>query len=545
MEPEQFIEKWRANTRNEAAASKEHFLDLCALLDVPTPNSDATGATYAFEKGAKKAAGGPGWADVWRRGCFGWEYKSRGGDLEAAHDQLLRYAGALENPPLLISSDMDRIVVRTNWTNAVTERHDFSLTDLRNPLVRVRLAECWTDPDHWRPATTRQALTERAAAEFAELARRLRARGHDPQTVAHFVNRLVFCLFADDVALLPAGVLKDLLAESRRRPADFAVLAKMLFGAMAERDGRIGFKPIQWFDGGLFDDDAALPLAADDIGLLERAAALDWAQIDPSILGTLFERGLDPDKRSQLGAHYTDREKIEKLVDPVIRRPLLEEWQAVKAAIEAAQAKEAAAKKRKPRNGAAPPAGTTEFRAFLDRLRAFRVLDPACGSGNFLYVALRTLKDLEHQAMVEAEVLGLQPEFRQVGPEAVLGIEINPYAAELARVSVWIGHIQWARQHGLPPPPTRCCASWTPLRAATRCLRMAARSPNGRRWMRSSAIRRSWAASGCATCWATSTARSCFLRMPDMFRPRRIWSATGWRARRIRLPAGRRTGPGW
>ncbi|MFZ6762164.1 type IIL restriction-modification enzyme MmeI [Pseudoroseomonas sp. WGS1072] len=182
MTPDAFIAKWQANTRNEAAASKEHFLDLCALLGVPTPNSDATGTTYAFEKGVKKAAGGGGWADVWKRGCFGWEYKSRGGDLEKAHDQLLRYAGALENPPLLISSDMDRIIVRTNWTNAVSDRRDFGLEDLRDPTVRVLLKACWTDPDRWRPATTRQALTEQAAGEFAELARRLRARGHAGMT---------------------------------------------------------------------------------------------------------------------------------------------------------------------------------------------------------------------------------------------------------------------------------------------------------------------------------------------------------------------------
>jgi hypothetical protein len=165
MTPEQFITKWQTNSRSEAAASKEHFLDLCALLDVPTPNSDATGDAYAFEKGVKKAAGGAGWADVWKRGCFGWEYKSRGGNLEAAHDQLLRYAGALENPPLLVSSDMDRIIVRTNWTNTVTEKHEFALADLRNPMVRARLATCWINPDHWRPATTRQAITEQAAAE--------------------------------------------------------------------------------------------------------------------------------------------------------------------------------------------------------------------------------------------------------------------------------------------------------------------------------------------------------------------------------------------
>lgn len=453
MTPERFIAKWQANTRSEAAASKEHFLDLCALLGVETPNSDATGTAYAFEKGVRKASGGAGWADVWKRGCFGWEYKSRSGDLEAAHDQLLRYAGALENPPLLISSDMDRIIVRTNWTNAVTERHEFALADLRDAMVRARLAACWTEPDQWRPATTRQALTEKAAGEFAELAKRLRARGHDPQAVAHFVNRLVFCLFADDVALLPAGLFEEMLTTAKRNPAEFPTLARELFGAMAERGGRIGFKPVQWFNGGLFDDDVALPLTAEDIALVERAAALDWAEIDPSVLGTLFERGLDPDKRSQLGAHYTDREKIEKLIDPVIRRPLLAEWQATKARIEAAQAKATETKGRKPRAGKSQqPPGTAELRAFLDRLRAFRVLDPACGSGNFLYLALRALKDLEHQAMVEAEALGLQPEFRQVGPESVLGVEINPYAAELARVSVWIGHIQWARRHGLPPP---------------------------------------------------------------------------------------------
>lgn len=142
MTPDEFIMKWAANTRNEQSASKEHFLDLCALLEVPTLNSDPTGATYAFEKGATKAAGGAGWADVWRRGCFGWEYKSRGGDLEKAHDQLLRYAGALENPPLLICSDMDRIIVRTNWTNEISDRQVFALDDLRNAAVRVRLRQC-------------------------------------------------------------------------------------------------------------------------------------------------------------------------------------------------------------------------------------------------------------------------------------------------------------------------------------------------------------------------------------------------------------------
>ena len=452
MTPTAFISKWRANARNERAAAQEHFLDLCALLDEPTPNSDPTGAAYAFEKGATKASGGEGWADVWRRGRFAWEYKGKHKDLDAAHRQLLQYAGALENPPLLVTSDIERITIRTNWTNAVSERHEVRLDEIADPIRLGVLKSVFADPERLRPGTTRAALTAKAAAEFAELAGRLRSRGNDPQVVAHFVNRLVFCLFADDVGLLPAGLFERMLDAARKRPAQFHGYASRLFAAMAERGGEVDFTPVAWFNGGLFDDGAALPLEADDVALLQRAAALDWAEVDPSILGTLFERGLDPDKRSQLGAHYTSREMIERLIEPVVRRPLLAEWGAVRNQIAAVQAAGNVAKAGSKAKRDAPGRAETLFRGFLDRLRAFRVLDPACGSGNFLYLALLALKDLEHQAMVEAEALGLQREFPQVGPEAVLGLEVNPYAAELARVSVWIGHIQWARRHGFPAP---------------------------------------------------------------------------------------------
>ncbi len=452
MTPTAFIAKWRANSRNERAAAQEHFLDLCALLDEPTPNSDPIGAAYAFEKGATKASGGEGWADVWRRGRFAWEYKGKHKDLDAAHRQLLQYAGALENPPLLVTSDIERITIRTNWTNAVSERHEVRLEEMADPARLGVLKSVLADPERLRPGTTRAALTAKAAAEFAELAGRLRNRGHDPQVVAHFVNRLVFCLFADDVNLLPAGLFERMLDAARKRPAQFQGYASRLFAAMAERGGEVDFTPVAWFNGGLFDDGAALPLEADDIALLQRAAALDWAEVDPSILGTLFERGLDPDKRSQLGAHYTSREMIERLIEPVVRRPLLAEWAKVREQIVAALAVGTAAKAGSKAKRDAPRRADTLFRGFLDRLRAFRVLDPACGSGNFLYLALLALKDLEHQTMVEAEALGLQREFPQVGPEAMLGLEVNPYAAELARVSVWIGHIQWARRHGFPAP---------------------------------------------------------------------------------------------
>jgi type II restriction/modification system DNA methylase subunit YeeA len=449
MTPAEFIAKWQANARTERAACQEHFIDLCHLLGEPTPNSDPTGEDYAFEKGATRFTGQDGWADVWRRGHFAWEYKKKRGNLDAAHRQLLLYAGPLGNPPLLIVSDIARIIIRTNWTNAVTETHEIVLEELSNPLRLRFLKFAFSDPEQLRPARTRQALTEEAAAEFAELARRLRDRGNEPPVVAHFVNRLVFCMFANRVGLLPKGLFDQMLALAFRRPHVSERLASELFGAMAQSGGMVGFVDVPWFNGGLFEDASALPLLKDDLAQLIRVSKLDWAEIDPSILGTLFERGLDPDKRSQLGAHYTDREKIEMIIDPVIRRPLRAEWREVRGKIEAALIAPPA---RGRRAGTGKDAALALYHGFLDRLRHFRVLDPACGSGNFLYPSLHALKDLEHQAGVEAEAQGLQREFPQVGPETMLGIEINPYAAELARVSVWIGHIQWMRGHGFDAP---------------------------------------------------------------------------------------------
>ena len=453
MTPEEFIRKWKANARAERAAAQEHFIDLCRLLGEPTPNEDPDGSTYAFEKGATKATGGDGWADVWRKGRFAWEYKGKHKDLEAAHRQLLLYAGALENPPLLITSDIERIVIRTNWTGYASERHEIRLEQLADERVRQVLKWALSEPERLRPKTTRQALTEKAAAEFAEIAKRLRARGHNPHAVAHFLARLAFCAFADDIGLLPPGLFERMLAAARKTPAQSAALAGELFAAMAHRGGRVGFDEVPWFNGGLFDDAPPLPLEADDIAIIQRAAALDWADIDPSILGTLFERGLDPDKRSQLGAHYTDRATIERLIHPVVRAPLLAEWDEAKAHIRDALAKAAKAAPRSAARKKAEAEARGYYSRFLERLRSFRVLDPACGSGNFLYLALLALKDIELQAGVEAEALGLQRELLMgVGPEQVLGLEINPYAAELARVSVWIGHIQWAVRNGLPPP---------------------------------------------------------------------------------------------
>jgi len=496
-----FIRKWHAVELKERSAAQEHFLDLCRLLGEPSPaEADPTGDFYCFERGATKTSGGEGWADVWKRGYFGWEYKGKRKNLEAAFGQLQQYALALENPPLLVVCDLDRFVIRTNWTNTVSDKHDFRIEDLREPRTLQKLKWAMSDPEKLRPGKTRQDLTEDAAAEFATLAQRLRDRGHDSDKVAHFINRLVFCMFAEDVELLPAKMFLRMLQAAKVTPDEFQKLASSLFGAMKD-GGLIGFERIDWFNGGLFDDDQALPLTADDIIICLRAAALDWSEIDPSIFGTLFVRGLDPGKRSETGAEYTDRKKIMMIVEPVITHPLSREWEVVRdgikglvepasLAVEEALASASSypelveevraveshlrtrpqlelfgdLKKQKRVRAldavrgslrAADRAhtdaiaqGRAAFNAFLARLRAFRVLDPACGSGNFLYLALVELKNIERRVAIEGELFGFPPSFPAIGPEALFGIEINPYAAELARVSVWIGEIQWMRRSG-------------------------------------------------------------------------------------------------
>ncbi len=447
MTPDAFVSKWTGVTLKERSSAQEHFLDLCHLLDEPTPaEADPTGDWFCFEKGASKAGGGDGWADVWRRGCFAWEYKGPGKNLLSAFKQLQLYTPALEYPPLLIVSDVHTIEIHTAFTGLVPVVQVLALEDLRDHAKRRLLKWAFTEPEKLRPAKTTAALTEQAAARFAELAHTWRARGHAAEAVAHFSQQLLFCLFAEDIDLLPGRLFSRLLHAGQQNPAHLESMLGTLFGTMAQ-GGLMGVDPIDWFNGGLFSSDATLPLEPPDVALLLELARLDWSAIDPTIVGTLFERGLDPGKRTQLGAHYTDPTAIMRLVDPVVLQPLRDDWSALKARIgaqldKAAQVRSASARTK------ASNAALSLLQGFLDRLRRFRVLDPACGSGNFLLLALLGLKDLEHQVIVEAEAMGLPRAFPMIGPENVLGIELNPFAAELARVVVWIGEIQWMLAHG-------------------------------------------------------------------------------------------------
>ncbi|MEK6721678.1 MAG: DNA methyltransferase [Chloroflexota bacterium] len=450
LTPAAFATKWKGVQTTEKASAQSHFIDLCRMLGEPTPHdADPTGEQYAFEKRVTKAGGGEGFADVWKRDFFAWEYKGKDKDLKAAYLQLLNYKDDLGNPPLLIVSDLDRIEIRTNFTGLSPVLKVITLDDLAadDPSDALRLLrDAFTAPDELRPRIEQAQITEKAARHFAELAQALRSRGHDPDAVAHFLDRILFCLFAEDAGLLPKGIFQRLSMASHGKAQVFATALGELFAKMSDGGGLFGTEEIDWFNGGLFDSNEALTLTGTEINTLLEVSRLNWALIEPAIFGTLFERGLDPDQRAQLGAHYTDRDAIWGLVEPVILRPLRREYVEMQTQVTRLLMSGRKVTKATPRD----QNPIAVFEAFLDRLRRVRVLDPACGSGNFLIVSLWALKDLEFEAIQWGSLVLQRPmQVPQIGPEAVLGIEINPYAAELARVTIWIGEIQWMIRHGL------------------------------------------------------------------------------------------------
>jgi type II restriction/modification system DNA methylase subunit YeeA len=453
--PQQFAAKWRGDTRKERSVAQEHFIDLCRLLGHETPGDNRDG-TLAFEAGVDKQKGGQGWADVWKQGAFAWEYKGPHADLGKAYQQIQQYRESLQNPPLLIVCDIQQIVIHTNFTNTVKQVFTITLDDLLTPAGQQRLRDTFYAPDAFRAPLTTEQVTKQAAQEFSELAKLLRRYGEDPQRAAHFLIRLLFCLFAEDIGLLPNGLFSRLISSTRKRAPLFASELGKLFAAMAS-GGFYAMEDIPHFNGHLFDDADVLELDSDGLDILARVSTLDWSSIEPAILGTLFERSLDPSKRSQLGAHYTSKEDILLIVEPVLMAPLRRRWQAVQA-----QARDLAAQ----RDGIPDSLDraiqrkraslTSEINALLaqfdQELSTIRVLDPACGSGNFLYVALRSLLDLEKAVITFAGDLGAGSFFPNVSPEQLRGIEVNDYAYELAQITVWIGYIQWLADNGYGRP---------------------------------------------------------------------------------------------
>ncbi|WP_180126631.1 class I SAM-dependent DNA methyltransferase [Rhodoferax sp. BLA1] len=453
MTPQDFITQWGAPDGvpgpayglNEEQGAQSHFLDLCELLGVPKPGS-ADG--YRFEEKSAVIGGKTGYADVFKRGVFAWENKAPGKNLDTALKQLLTYSLALSNPPILVVSDRLTIRIHTQFTGHPSQTHSVSLYELDQPDKQALLRRIWTAPESFKPTETNRDITEAAAKSFATLAEGLRRRGitTDAQgqanRVAHFLTQCLFCFFAEDVGLLPGRMFERLVNNRHITPAKLSQGLADLFAAMAQ-GGMFGADDIPWFNGGLFKRIDVPTLSILDVTELRNAANLNWSAIDVSIFGTLFERGLDPAKRSQLGAHYTDTATIDRIIDPVLRRPLLQKWQQVAQEIQGLQAKST---KKGDKNYRAAKAC---FIGWLDTLQNYRILDPACGSGNFLFLGLKALKDIEHKSHLDAAALGLDREADLVtGPHNVLGIELNEYAAELARVTVWIGELQWRMAHG-------------------------------------------------------------------------------------------------
>lgn len=443
MTPETFVAKWTKSELKERSACQEHFLDLCHLVDHPTPaEADPTGETFCFERYAEKLDGSDGFADVWKKGFFAIEYKGKRKDLGAAYDQLLRYREDLENPPLLVVCDTDRLVIHTNFTNTSKRTYDLNLETLADPSSLELLRAVFYAPEKLKPGTTVAYVSEEAARKVAALAQALEARGAKPMDAAQFLMRLVFALFAEDADLLPEKLVQGILDQARRKPSLARPLFEKLFAAMRDGDEGLAFtQEIAHFNGGLFEDATALDLEAGDLEILQAASHLDWSAVDPAIFGNLYEYGLGIESRSKRGVHYTSREDILHLIEPVLLKPWCERWKSLKEEVEAKLAA-------KPTR-AGMAVLLRQVDGFRESLGHIEILDPACGSGNFLVVAMQRLMDLELEVVrFLAERFHLQALHFHIGPQQLHGIEILAFPHALASVVVWIGHLQWLRQHG-------------------------------------------------------------------------------------------------
>ncbi len=474
---ESFIDRWQDAGGSERANYQLFLTELCQLLDLPQPEpagNDTRDNAYVFERRViiRNADGSErnGYIDLYRRGCFVLEAKQTGKTLDtsgwdramlAAHNQADQYVRALPTdegrPPFILVTDVGRNIelyaefsrsgaTYTPFPDPIN--HRIRLEDLRRPDVRDRLRKVWLDPISLDPSRQSARVTREIADKLAKLAKSLEKDGHPPEHVAAFLMRCLFTMFAEDVELLPKRSFTELLKSVQDNLPALPPMLENFWRTMNTG----GFWPllqtnILRFNGGLFANPQAITLNRDQLGLLVNAALADWRYVEPAIFGTLLERALDPIERHKLGAHYTPRAYVERLVLPTIIEPLREEWKEVQTA---ALAYEKQGKHREALN---------EITSFHRHLCQIKVLDPACGSGNFLYVTLEHMKRLEGEVLNVLHDLGesqglLAMEGVTVDPHQFLGMEINPRAARIAEMVLWIGYLQWHfRTHGNVNPP--------------------------------------------------------------------------------------------
>ncbi len=360
----EFKKKWSRYQGKETSAYQGHFDDLCRLLGQPTPaEADPSGSDFfcyqkrvvkdaeLFDLGESSDPDEPserGFADVWKKGFFAWEYKGKKKSLDEAYKQLLRYRESLLNPPLLVVCDFDRYIIKTNFNGTVQEVHEFTNDQIDRRENLRALRALFTDPYYLKPIRTTAAVTEALAEKIAAVASSLQGREsveladaftrrelHVAQKknlrIARFLNRIVFCFFAEDTGLLPKNLFAEIAKEGLEDKQHFNESLEQLFRVMA-KGGEFGKYKVRHFNGHLFDDSSVFELNEPELRLLGEAAEADWQFIEPSIMGTLFERALDGEGnlRAQLGAHYTSEADIKTIVEPVLMAPLRQEWKALR-----------------------------------------------------------------------------------------------------------------------------------------------------------------------------------------------------------------------
>lgn len=478
MDLSTFIAKWKESAASERANKDSFLLDLCDVLGVPHPDAktgDPERDQYVFEREAVLVHGGErhsvGFIDLYKRGCFILEAKqgseadskkigtARRGTpawniaMQDAFGQALGYAATIEPPPpFVIVTDIgycfdlyasfDGTRNYRKFPDALSSRiHLDALA--REPVHLETLRAVFTDPQSLDPARRAVRVTREIAGHLANVARSLDAAGHEPETVAKFLMRCLFTMFAEDIELLPRGIFADALRTRWiEKPELFPGEVEELWRKMNEGGYLFGAGNIWKFNGGLFADPVALPLTKQQLVILGMASQMNWADVEPAIFGTLLERALDPKERHRLGAHFTPRAYVERLVRPTIEEPLRAEWDNVRAQVVRLVSAEDPEKNKK-----AVAEARKIVEAFYEKLTKTRVLDPACGSGNFLYVALDLFKRLENEVIEQLDNLGYDRTLvkfgRMVSPRQFLGIEIKPWAKEIAELVLWIGWLQW------------------------------------------------------------------------------------------------------
>ena len=320
----------------------------------------------------------------------------------------------------------------------------FLLEDLAENRVQDLFRSIWSDPGALDPSRYAARVTEEVSAHLASLARSLEADGHDQFVVSQFLMRCVFTMFAEDVRLIPQDCFTEMLRNSLAFPDRYQNCLRDLWKSMDEGClSLVAGCKLMRLNGNLFADPQVLPLNREQTSLLYLTSLADWKEVEPSIFGTLLERALNPGERHRLGAHYTPRAYVHRLVVPTVMQPLRREWEDVQVSAlsvsEAGKGYEAC----------------ELIRSFHDRLCGVRVLDPACGTGNFLYVTMELMKRLECEVFdVLASYGERQTCHLEVDPRQFLGLEINPRAASIAEMVLWIGYLQWyVKTHSNAEPP--------------------------------------------------------------------------------------------